>query len=117
MYKAGCVDSDSIIIYVDRGEGQVYVPTAFSPNDDGVNDLFRIYSGPTVTRIKSFLVFDRWGELVYKYEDFDPKDPSRGWNGKLDGKPMNPAVFVWFAEVEFVDGSTKVLEGEVNLMR
>ncbi len=117
VFKDGCEASDSLTVYVDYGEGQVYVPTAFSPNDDGVNDLFKIYAGPMVTRIKTFYVFDRWGEHVYKYEDFDPKDPSLGWNGKLDGKPMNPAVFVWFAEVEFVDGSTQLLEGEVTLMR
>ncbi|MCF8244908.1 MAG: gliding motility-associated C-terminal domain-containing protein [Saprospiraceae bacterium] len=117
VFKNGCKESDSLTVYVDLGEGQVYVPTAFSPNDDGTNDLFRIYAGSSVKRVKNFFVFDRWGEMVYKYEDFDPKEPSRGWNGKLDGKPMNPAVFVWFAEVEFVDGSMKVLEGEVTLMR
>ncbi len=65
--------------------------------------------------MKTFFVFDRWGEMVYKHQNFDPKDKAQGWNGKFEGKPMNPAVFVWFAEVEFVDGSTKVLEGEVTL--
>ncbi len=117
VYKNGCVESDSLTVFVDLGESQVYVPTAFSPNDDGTNDLLRIYTGPTVTRVKTFSVFDRWGEMVYHYEDFDPKDPALGWNGKFDGKPMNPAVFVWFAEIEFVDGSTKVLQGEVTLIR
>jgi len=117
VYKNGCEATDSIIIYVNYGEGQVYVPSAFSPNDDGVNDQFLIYSGPTVKRIRTFYVFDRWGELVHEYQDFDPKDPARGWNGKFEGQPMNPQVFVWFAEVEFEDGSTKVLEGDVTLMR
>ncbi len=117
VFKNGCKASDSITVFVDLGEGQVYVPTAFSPNDDGVNDLFKIYTGTSVKQVKTFFVFDRWGELVYKHQNFDPKDKAQGWNGKFEGKPMNPAVFVWFAEVEFVDGSTKVLEGEVNLMR
>ncbi len=117
VYKDGCVESDELTIFVDSPESTVYVPTAFSPNDDNVNDLFMIYAGPTVKRIKTFLIFDRWGEMVHRYDDFDPKDPARGWNGKLDGSPMNPAVFVWFAEIEFLDGSTEVLEGEVNLVR
>lgn len=117
VFKGECMASDSLTVFVDLGESGVYVPTAFSPNGDGVNDGFMIYSGPTVTRIKSFLVFDRWGEMVYEYKDFDPQDPARGWNGKLDGQPLNPAVFVWFAEVEFVDGSTRVLEGDVTLVR
>ncbi len=117
VFKGNCMASDSLTVFVDLGETGVYVPTAFSPNGDGVNDLFMIYSGPTVTRIKSFLVFDRWGEMVYEFKDFDPQDPARGWNGKLDGQPMNPAVFVWVAEVEFVDGSIQVLEGDVTLVR
>ncbi len=117
VFKNGCEALDSLTVYVDKGEGQVYVPTAFSPNDDNVNDRFKIYVGPAVKRVKHFFVFDRWGELVYKYEDFDPKDPSLGWDGRLNGKPMNPALFVWFAEVEFQDGSKKLLEGEVSLMR
>lgn len=117
VYKDGCVDSDSITIYVNRAEGQVYVPTAFSPNDDQVNDQLMIYGGPSVKRVKSFTVFDRWGEMVYKYEDFDPNDPARGWNGRFNGKPMNPSVFVWYAEVEYQDGKTELLEGDVTLVR
>ncbi|MCU0345750.1 MAG: PKD domain-containing protein [Saprospiraceae bacterium] len=117
LFKGGCVVSDSLTVFVENTEAGVYVPSAFSPNDDGVNDQFMVYAGPTVTRIKSFLVFDRWGEMVHEYKDFDPKDPARGWDGKLDGKPLNPATFVWFAEVEFMDGSTRVLEGDVSLIR
>jgi gliding motility-associated-like protein len=117
LFKGNCSASDSLNVFVDMGEGGVYVPSAFSPNGDNVNDKFMIYGGPTVKRIKSFLVFDRWGELVYEYSDFDPTDPARGWDGHFDGQPMNPAVFVWFAEVEFVDGSVQVLEGDVTLVR
>ncbi len=117
VFKNGCVESDSLTVFVENADSPVYVPTAFSPNDDGTNDVFRIYAGPTVTKVKTFFVFDRWGELVYKHQDFNPSESSEGWNGKLDGKPMNPALFVWFAEVEFADGSTKVLEGEVTLLR
>ena len=63
VFKNGCEESDSLTVYVDLGEGQVYVPTAFSPNDDNVNDLFRIYAGPSVTRVKNFFIFDRWGKM------------------------------------------------------
>ncbi len=117
LFKGNCSATDSLNVFVDRGDGEVYVPTAFSPNGDGHNDKFMIYAGPTVNRIKSFLVFDRWGEVVYEYSDFDPSDPARGWDGILDGQPMNPAVYVWFAEVEFQDGSVEVMEGDVTLVR
>ncbi|MBI5915119.1 MAG: T9SS type B sorting domain-containing protein, partial [Bacteroidetes bacterium] len=116
VFVNGCEASDELTIFVENNNS-VYAPTAFSPNGDAVNDLFRLYSGPTVVRIKTFYVFDRWGEMVYRYQDFDTSDPSIGWDGSFDGKPMNPAMFVWFAEVEFIDGSMKVLEGEVSLIR
>jgi gliding motility-associated-like protein len=112
----GCEVSDNLTIFVED-EVLVYVPNAFSPNGDGTNDVFMIYAGPKVTRVKSFLVFDRWGEKVYQFEDFDPKDPSRGWDGTFRGQLMNQGVFVWFAEIELTDGSTKVLEGDVTLVR
>ena len=112
----GCEVSDNLTIFVED-EAPVYVPNAFSPNGDGTNDVFMIYAGPKVTRIKSFLVFDRWGEKVYEFQDFQPNDPARGWDGTLGGRLMNQAVFVWFAEVELKDGSTKVLEGDVTLVR
>ena len=63
------------------------------------------------------MVFDRWGEMVYEYENFIPGGPAFGWDGSLDGKPLNPQVFVWFAEIELMDGSTKLLEGDVTLVR
>ena len=115
-YLNGCEISDELTIHVEF-KSPIYVPSAFSPNGDNVNDLFQIYAGPRVTNIKSFMVFDRWGDMVSLHEDFTPNDPSIGWDGKLGGKDMRPAVFVWFAEIELVDGSTEVLKGEVSLMR
>lgn len=112
----GCSDSDQLTLFV-RKDRQVYVPNAFSPNNDGRNDFFEIYAGPQVANIKSFLIFNRWGESVWKYLDFKPGDPLGRWNGRFRGQPMNPAVFTWFAEIEFVDGSTELFEGDVTLMK
>ena len=116
LYANGCEISDNLLVFVEH-ENAVYVPNAFSPNGDGANDTFMLYAGPEVERVKTFLVFDRWGEMVYEYEDFVPGDPAKGWDGTLDGRLLNPAVFVWFAEVEFADGSVKMLEGDVVLVR
>jgi gliding motility-associated-like protein len=113
----GCTDSDEITVYVDRTR-KVYVPSAFSPNNDGLNDQFMIFADlKSVKQVNSFMVFSRWGETVYQYFNFQPNDPAYGWNGEHRGEPMNPAVFVWFAEVEFKDGEVLLLEGEVNLVR
>ncbi len=113
----GCEATDQTTVFVDRRK-QVYVPSAFSPNDDGLNDVFLVFAKPnTVARVKSFLVFSRWGETIFQYYNFPPNDPAYGWDGRHRGEEMNPAVFVWFAEVEFLDGQTLLFEGDVTLVR
>ena len=114
--KDGCEDEDELTVFV-RKKRPVYVPNAFSPNQDGTNDILIVYSGKEVAGIKSFLVFNRWGETVYQYYNFLPNDPAYGWNGEHRGKPMDPAVFTWFAEVEFIDGKVELFEGDVTLMK
>ncbi len=116
-YMNGCFVSDELIIFVEQSN-PVYVPNAFSPNGDKINDVFQIYPGSRVLAIHSFNVFDRWGDMVFSKKDFLPEDaPNNGWDGLLNGKEMNPAVFVWFAEIEFIDGSVKILKGDVTLTR
>ncbi|GAB4253059.1 MAG: hypothetical protein Kow0027_18120 [Saprospiraceae bacterium] len=112
----GCSATDTIWVEVEKNF-DVFVPNAFSPNHDGVNDLFMIYSGPQVVKVRQLQVFDRWGEPVFTYFNFPPNDPTYGWNGTYRGKELDPAVFAWFAIVEFADGSTKVVKGDVVLMR
>lgn len=112
----GCSDSDEITVFVKKDRA-VYVPNAFSPNEDGLNDLFMVFAGQQVAKVKSFLVFNRWGETVYQYFNFPPNDPAYGWDGMHRGEPLNPAVFTWFAEIEFIDGKILIFEGDVTLVR
>jgi gliding motility-associated-like protein len=114
--KDGCKGEDDITIFVKKSH-PVYVPNAFSPNDDLINDVLEIFPGPTVAKVKSFLVFNRWGETVFQYYNFVPGDPAQGWDGTHRGEKLNPGVFTWFAEIEFIDGLVEVLEGDVILMR
>ncbi|MCU0347531.1 MAG: gliding motility-associated C-terminal domain-containing protein, partial [Saprospiraceae bacterium] len=114
--KGGCSDEDIITVFI-RKDHPIYVPSAFSPNGDLTNDLLLVYGGKEVKQIKSFLVFSRWGETVYQYYNFQPNDPAFGWNGKHRDELLNPAVFSWFAEVEFIDGVTEIFEGDVSLIR
>lgn len=112
----GCTASDDQRIFVEEGD-LVYVPSAFSPDGDGVNDFLEIFTANGVATIKTFLIFDRWGEVVHERTNFLPNTPESGWDGQLHGKPMNPAVFVYYAEVELLDGSSKFFEGSITLMR
>ncbi len=115
--KNDCRDDATILLRVDR-RVDIYVPNAFSPNGDGTNDIFMIFSDQkNVEKIKSFLVFNRWGETVFEYYNFEPNNPAYGWDGKHRGEFMNPAVFTWFAIVEFKDGQEKLFKGSVNLLR
>lgn len=115
--EAGCEARGNFTLIVDRTR-QVYGPNIFSPNDDGRNDIFTLYADPiTVTRIKSLQVFSRWGEAIFELENVLPGDESIGWDGTFKGQKLNPAVFVWQAVVEFVDGQEEVFSGDVTLQR
>lgn len=112
----GCTDSDDLRVLV-RKTRPVYIPNGFSPNGDLSNDIFYIQAGPSVVKINSFLVFNRWGETVYQYYDFLPNDPAFGWDGTHRGQAMNPGVFVYYAEIEFTDGLVELYKGDVILVR
>jgi len=112
----GCLADDQIQVFVERIR-DVYVPNIFSPNEDGKNDWFFLQSGSQVVEIESFRVYNRWGETVFEAENIQPNVPNMGWDGKFRGEFMNPAVFVWYAEVRFNDGEVLLLKGDVTLMR
>ncbi|WP_020566705.1 T9SS type B sorting domain-containing protein [Neolewinella persica] len=117
LSSGGCVATDSVEIIVDVLR-DVYFPTAFSPTGDGINDVFLPFGNTDrIIMIQDFTVFDRWGESVFNNTDFLPNDPANGWDGRLNGQPMNPAVFVYSATVLFVDGKVEVFKGDVVLIR
>jgi hypothetical protein len=62
-------------------------------------------------------IFDRWGGLAFERVDALPNIPEHGWDGKANGEPINPGVFVWVAEVVYTDGKTETLTGDVTLLR
>ncbi len=113
----GCTAQDHVTVVVDRRR-ELFVPNVFSPNGDGANDLFTIYAKPgAVSKILSLQVFDRWGEAIITLKDFLPNSPTIGWDGRYKGDPMNPGVFVWIAEIEFIDGQREFFKGDVTIVR
>ena len=115
--EEGCLTTGQITLRVDRRPA-IYIPNAFSPhNQDGTNDRFYIFSKPGyVKKVNSLMIFNRWGEQVYEIYDFPPNDPQFGWDGTHRGELLNPAVFVYWTEVELVDGTTLLLKGDVTLV-
>lgn len=112
----GCTASDSIFVQV-LPRRRVYVPNAFSPDGDGINDLLNIFAGAEAVAVKSFQVFDRWGELVYEAYNFPPNNPAVGWDGLFKGKEMQGAVFAWTAEVVFLDEETLRFKGDAMIVK
>lgn len=111
-----CSVSDVILVTVDKTR-RVFVPNAFSPNDDGINDRFYVFSGADVRTIRQFRIFDRRGSLLFQTNDEQPNDPNSGWDGAFKGQLMQTGVYVWFAEIEFQDGLREIFKGDVTLMR
>lgn len=95
----------------------VFIPNAISPNNDNINDALVIYDHGNVRRIKTFRIYDRWGEMVYERLDFPPNDPSFGWDGRRKNRLLQPAVYIYYAEIEFTDGETLIKKGDVTLMQ
>ena len=112
----GCVDVDSVFVSVNKFR-KFFAPNVFSPNLDGINDYFSIFGGPEVGLIKKLAIFDRWGGLRYEEKDILPGIPQLGWDGKSNGKSLNPGVFVWMAEIEFIDGAVFTYSGNLTLIR
>jgi len=97
---------------------RIFFPSAFSPNNDGINDVFSIFGGPEVTQVLEFNVYGRWGEQIYKNENFQINNiGTSGWDGTFRGSLLETGVYAWFARVEFIDGVVEVFEGDVTLIR
>ncbi len=111
----GCKASKELNVFVDKPRN-VFIPSAFSPNDDGINDELMIFTGNDVELINNFTIFDRWGAVVFHKDKFQANDPLNGWSGDLR-QELNTGTYVYAAEVLFIDGETKMFTGEIHLLR
>ena len=108
---AGCSDSAYMTVRVYRTPASIFVPTAFTPNGDGLNDLARpICVG--IKKINYFTIYNRWGQVV-----FTTNQDRQGWNGLLNGVPQGSAVFVWTVSAEDYNGLQYFDKGTVTLIR
>ncbi len=90
----------------------LWVPSAFSPNEDGRNDQLKVISS-TLNEIKSFQIFDRWGALVFRTDDM-----RFGWDGEMKGEKMPIGVYVFFVEATCpVNNLPILIKGDVTLVR
>jgi gliding motility-associated-like protein len=111
----GCEAQLRVTVNVTKNR-PVFVPTAFTPNNDNVNDLLLVH-GKDGTIVKLFRVYDRWGSLLFQAEDFDINSPIVGWDGNFKSKAVNPGVYVWYVEVEHIDGTEEASKGNTTLIK
>lgn len=112
----GCIFQDSLIITLKINPSDVWLPDAFSPNGDNINDLFTIKSKFDL-KIYAFEIFDRWGNQVYRLENFYTNDEYKGWNGQMKNVKLNSGPFIYQIIFEGTNGIKTAKTGVVNLIR
>lgn len=113
----GCIASDAVYIYVLPDPGNAYfIPNAFSPNGDGLNDYFFAFA-PNLLRIKSMHIFDRWGEMIFEKENITASDIEQGWDGTKYHVSLNSGVFAYEIELEFTDGEIIFAKGNITILK
>ncbi len=116
MNQFGCTDSASVQINLSCAEGKVFIPNTFTPNNDGMNDIF-YPRGLGVKEVVYFRIYNRWGQLVYERTHFQMNDKSAGWKGRFKGRQLPPGVFVYQAEMICDTGKRFKVKGDVTLIR
>ncbi|MBK9791889.1 MAG: gliding motility-associated C-terminal domain-containing protein [Sphingobacteriales bacterium] len=114
--NANCTNTDSVKVNKDCFY-DVYIPTAFSPNGDTINDIYVPISDVKGMLVIDFVIFNRWGEKVFESENFVPRDATKGWDGTFKGQPAQQDSYVYFFTAKMPDGEVKVYKGTFTLLR
>lgn len=112
----GCRAADTMCIKVFCEGTQVFIPNMFTPDNDGHNDKL-IVRGKGIAKVKAFLIFNRWGQLVFERSNFLPNDAGFGWDGSVKGIPAPPDVYVYTCEVVCENGVTYTYKGNVAIIK
>jgi hypothetical protein len=120
LYTAdGCSATASTQIWI-KTNLDIYAPTAIKPNDPEhpENSYFTLYTSELgIDKINTLQIYDRWGTQIWEKQNFQPNNPTDGWDGTYQRDALNPGVFVWWAEVMLINGRKILLEGGVTILR
>ncbi len=112
----GCMAKDVINVYGTCTKENLFIPNTFSPNGDGSNDLF-FPRGRGIQKIKSFKIFNRWGQLLYVTGNFFANDQTAGWDGTKKLQFASPDVYVYMIDLVCENGNIITIKGDVTLIR
>jgi gliding motility-associated-like protein len=112
----GCVSTDSILVKTVCNGLNYFLPNTFSPNGDGVNDVF-YPRGTNLYNIQSLRIFNRWGQMVFERKNFPANSASDGWDGTFNGRPAPSDAYVYIVEVVCNNAQIVAIHGDVTLVR
>jgi len=110
----GCFASTVFRLLVRQPKINIFIPNIFTPNGDGVNDGFTLFTDSSLN-IDRLLIFDRWGNQVFETRNIMPNDPALGWDGRYKGELVNPGVYVYSFQLTFPDGTQEIIHGDVTV--
>ena len=110
-----CAASDTVKVVTECGESHIYIPNAFTPNGDALNNTFTI-RGSGVKQVTSFAIYNRWGELVFEKKNFMPGDAGSAWNGKFRGINVPAGSYVYLASFQCASGQLFSKKGTVTVI-
>ncbi len=112
----GCKTKDAVTVNVLCNGANLFIPNTFSPNNDGMNDIF-YPRGTGIFMIKNMKIFSRWGEKLFERNNFKANDANKGWDGTFRGQQLTSDVFVYVIEVQCDNNSTLTFKGDISLLK
>jgi gliding motility-associated-like protein len=112
----GCTATDSVLITMTPSK-KIYIPNAFSPNNDGINDDFQIYHADEIELVQYFRVYDRNGVKLFDFEDVNRVDAMKFWNQRVNDLDLPSGIYVYIIKVVFKDQTAKQFKGDMSIIR
>lgn len=113
--RNGCVTKDTVRINV-KNKRRVFIPTHFTPNNDGNNDKFIVHAGIEVKLVRKFEIYTKWGNRIFAVKDVLPNNPDVGWDGMIDGQSAGVNTYLYIVEIEYINGTLEQFEGTVEII-
>jgi gliding motility-associated-like protein len=111
-----CKDSATLQVNAYH-KSHIALPNAFSPNGDGLNDVFYVIAGKDVKQVKQFQVFNRWGQKMFERTNGKTNDTSFGWNGYYNGQLVAQGTYVYQIVIELLTGELEIHKGNISVIR
>lgn len=112
--KSGCSDQAIFQLFVEQPDIEIFVPNIFTPNGDGINDGFTLFTNGFII-VEELSIYDRWGKLLFETRNIPPNEPTAGWDGQAKGQMLPNGVYLYSFLIRYPDGTSDYLKGTITL--